>query len=231
MNELQNFDFEGNKVRTVIEDGEPMFVGKDVATVLGYQRSADAIRTHVDEEDKGVGEFKTPGGNQIMTVITESGVYSLIFGSHLPAAKRFKHWVTSEVLPSIRKTGQYRQRPLSATEQAHLALQATAEIDDRLTTLEDTMRVSGPQEMQLKDAVTKRVLTALGGKESAAYATIGRRGFQQCWHDFKRHFQLPRYSELPRIQFSEAMNFIEIWAPDTEMRLAIQKANAQGELF
>ncbi|GKT04498.1 ORF6C domain-containing protein [Furfurilactobacillus entadae] len=228
MNELQNFNFEGSNIRTVIEDGEPMFVGKDVATVLGYSETY-AMTRRLDDED--FMSTKLTGMNMKSTLINESGLYTAIMGSQLPTAKKFKHWVTSEVLPSIRKTGQYRQRPLSATEQAHLALQATAEIDDRLTTLEDTMRVSGPQEMQLKDAVTKRVLTALGGKDSAAYVTIGRRGFQQCWHDFKKHFQLPRYSELPRIQFSEAMNFIEMWAPDTEMRLAIQKANAQGELF
>ena len=82
-------------------------MGKDVATALGYERTADAIRQHVDSEDKGVGEIQTPGGKQTMTIINESGLYALIFGSKLESAQRFKHWVTSEVLPAIRKTGSY----------------------------------------------------------------------------------------------------------------------------
>ena len=105
--ELQTFNFETQEVRTVIENNEPWFVGKDVAEILGYKRTADAIRQHVDKEDKGVGEIQTPGGIQNMTIVNESGLYALIFGSKLPKAKDFKRWVTSEVLPSIRKHGTY----------------------------------------------------------------------------------------------------------------------------
>ena len=108
MNELQifrNSDF--GEIRTVVIDEEPWFVGKDVADILGYLRPADAIRTHVGGEDKGVGEIPTPGGIQEMTIINESGLYSLIFASKLPSAKAFKRWVTSEVLPTIRKHGAY----------------------------------------------------------------------------------------------------------------------------
>ncbi len=88
-------------------DNEPWFVGKDVAEILGYERTADAVRTHVDEDDKGVGKIQTPGGFQEMIIINESGLYSLILSSKLESAKRFKKWVTSEVLPSIRKHGMY----------------------------------------------------------------------------------------------------------------------------
>lgn len=105
--ELQTFNFETQVVRTVIKNNEPWFVGKDVAEILGYKRTADAIRQHVDKEDKGVGEIQTPGGIQKMTIVNESGLYALIFGSKLPKAKLFKRWVTSEVLPSIRKHGMY----------------------------------------------------------------------------------------------------------------------------
>ena len=105
--ELQTFNFETQEVRTVIENNEPWFVGKDVAEILGYKRTADAIRQHVDKEDKGVGEIQTPGGIQNMTIVNESGLYALIFGSKLPKAKSFKRWVTKEVLPSIRKHGMY----------------------------------------------------------------------------------------------------------------------------
>lgn len=111
MNEIKIFDNkEFGQIRTVTIDGEPWFVGKDVAAALGYGKGKslnNAIANHVDEEDKGVTELVTPGGKQSMTIINESGLYALIFGSKLESAKKFKHWVTSEVLPSIRKTGSY----------------------------------------------------------------------------------------------------------------------------
>lgn len=109
MSELQIFEnAEFGKVRTLTIDNEPYFVGKDVAEVLGYAKARNAIAAHVDEEDKKDAPIQgTLGGMQEMTVINESGLYSLILGSKLPSAKRFKRWVTSEVLPSIRKTGQY----------------------------------------------------------------------------------------------------------------------------
>lgn len=94
-------------VRTIVKDGEPWFVGKDVAEILGYKETAKAIRTHICAEDKGVSVLDTPGGQQKITLINESGLYSLILGSKLPKAKTFKRWVTSEVLPTIRKTGGY----------------------------------------------------------------------------------------------------------------------------
>lgn len=105
--EIMNFEFDGNDVRTMQINGEAWFVGKDVATVLGYARTADAVRKHVDEEDRGVSNLATPSGEQSMTIINESGLYSLIISSKLPAAKKFKRWVTSEVLPAIRKHGAY----------------------------------------------------------------------------------------------------------------------------
>lgn len=107
MKDLQNFDFEGNNVRTVVVDNEPYFVGKDVADVLGYQNGSRDINSHVDEEDKLKYQISTSGQMREQIIITESGVYSLIFGSHLDSAKRFKHWVTSKVLPTIRKHGAY----------------------------------------------------------------------------------------------------------------------------
>ena len=95
------------RVRATQVDGEPWFVGKDVADVLGYNNSRDALAKHVDDEDKGVAKCDTLGGAQDLTIINESGLYSLILSSKLPTAKEFKRWVTSEVLPSIRKSGGY----------------------------------------------------------------------------------------------------------------------------
>lgn len=98
---------EFGELRTVEIDGEPWFVGKDVAAALGYTNSRDAIATHVFADDKGVESIDTLGGRQKMTIINESGLYALVFGSRLKIAKEFKHWVTAEVLPSIRKNGAY----------------------------------------------------------------------------------------------------------------------------
>lgn len=108
MNKLRLFEHEEfGSIRAIELNGDPWLVGKDVAKALGYQNPQEAIRTHVDEEDKGVSEFLTPGGKQNIPIINESGLYSLIMSSRLPAAKRFKRWVTAEVLPSIRRMGVY----------------------------------------------------------------------------------------------------------------------------
>lgn len=99
MNELKIFEnAEFGEIRTVNIDGEPWFVGKDVASAIGYVKPADAIGKRVDSEDRGISKMETPSGKQDMVIINESGLYSLIFSSKLESAKRFKHWVTSEVL-------------------------------------------------------------------------------------------------------------------------------------
>lgn len=108
MSELQIFkNAEFGSVRTLTINDEPYFVGKDVAVILGYSNPRDALAKHVDDEDKGVAKCDTPGGVQDLTVINESGLYSLILSSKLPNAKKFKRWVTSEVLPAIRRYGIY----------------------------------------------------------------------------------------------------------------------------
>lgn len=107
MNNLQLFEFENQKVRTLKIDDEPYFVGKDVANILGYSNPNKALRDHIDAEDKRGERIVTPSGNQVTIVINESGLYSLILSSKMPNAKKFKHWVTSEVLPTIRKHGAY----------------------------------------------------------------------------------------------------------------------------
>ena len=107
MNNLQLFDFEGNKVRTLKINDEPYLVGNDVAKILGYSNYRKAVFEHVDDEDKLRTQIRYAGQNREVTVINESGLYSLILSSKMPNAKRFKHWVTSEVLPTIRKHGAY----------------------------------------------------------------------------------------------------------------------------
>ncbi|WP_423306251.1 phage antirepressor, partial [Melissococcus plutonius] len=107
MNTPQIFNFEQNEVRTILLNDEPYFVGRDVAKVLGYSNTRDVLAKRVDEEDKGVAICDTLGGTQELVIINESGLYALILSSKMPNAKKFKRWVTSEVLPSIRKNGMY----------------------------------------------------------------------------------------------------------------------------
>lgn len=106
-NEIQLFSFNNQQVRTLTINGQPHFVGKDVAEILGYKRTADAIRENVPDKFKGVGVLPTPGGKQRVTVISEAGLYKLAFKSHAKNAEKFTDWVASEVLPSIRKHGAY----------------------------------------------------------------------------------------------------------------------------
>ena len=111
-NKIQVFENpEFGEVRTMMIDNEPWAAGKDVATALGYKNPRDAVSRHVDEEDRGVAKRDTLGGNQEVVIINESGLYSLILSSKLPKARAFKRWVTSEVLPALRKTGSYSVKP------------------------------------------------------------------------------------------------------------------------
>lgn len=114
MTELKIFNNpEFGEIRTVEVAGEPWLVGKDVALALGYSDTSDALKKHVDPEDKLTRRFADSGQNREMYIINESGLYSLVLSSKLPGAKKFKRWVTSEVLPSIRKTGHYTAKPMT----------------------------------------------------------------------------------------------------------------------
>ena len=139
MNKLEIFkNPKFGDVRVIEIQNEPWFVGKDVAEILGYSNSRDALKKHVDEEDKGVAKCDTPSGSQEMTVINESGLYSLVLSSKLPTARGFKHWITSEVIPSIRKHGAYmtgetlEQALLSPDFLIRLATQLKTEREARL---------------------------------------------------------------------------------------------------
>lgn len=145
-NEIQIFEnVEFGKVRTMVINDEPWFVGKDVAEALGYgigKSLANAVANHVCDEDKGVTEMMTPGGRQNVTIINESGLYSLIFGSKLESAQKFKKWVTSEVLPSIRRTGSFSVQPkfnvpTTFAEALRLAADQQEKIEEQAKLLEE----------------------------------------------------------------------------------------------
>ena len=156
MNELQVFkNAEFGSVRTTVIDGESFFVGKDVAEILGYSNSRDAISKHVDEEDKGVAKCNTLGGMQELTLINESGLYSLILRSQLPKARQFKRWVTAEILPAIRRRGMYAIDEI--LENPDLAIEA-------LTQLKEERRKR--KALELTAAVQKQQIAELSPKAS-----------------------------------------------------------------
>lgn len=151
MNEIQIFKNDAfGTVRTVTINNEPYFVGKDVAEILGYSNSRKAIADHVDDDDKGVTKCDTLGGVQELTVINESGLYSLILRSQLPTAKQFKHWVTSEVLPTIRKHGMYAtpqtlEQMLNDPDSMIKVLQTLKEERTARLQAEETNRLNAPK--------------------------------------------------------------------------------------
>lgn len=141
MNTPQIFNFEQNEVRTILVNDEPYFVGKDVAGVLGYSNTKDALSRHVDSEDKTGSRITTSGQSREMTIINESGLYSLILKSKLPNARKFKRWVTSEVLPTIRKTGSYTNVPQSFAQ----ALRLAADLEEKNQLLEQQIAEYEPK--------------------------------------------------------------------------------------
>ena len=170
MNEI--FNFHGQEVRTVMFDDEPWFVGKDIAEILGYVNSRDALAKHVDEDDKLTSQIATAGQMRNQTVINESGLYSLILSSKLPQAKEFKRWVTSEVLPAIRKKGGFIREDLD--EDAFIALFTGQKKlrEQQATMLEDIDYLKSEQPIHPSYAQSllkkrkARVVACLGGIDS-----------------------------------------------------------------
>lgn len=167
MNELKIFESpEFGTIRSLELNGEPWFVGKDVAEVLGYREPRSAISKKVDEDDRGVAKMETPSGIQEMTIINESGLYSLILSSKLPTAKAFKRWVTSEVLPAIRKTGGYIPTTPQMSEQeimakaVQISMATIAQQKDAILALEsrNAMQEQIIHEMQPKADYTDMIL-------------------------------------------------------------------------
>lgn len=181
MNNIQIFKYENNDVRTVELNGEPWFVGKDVAAVLEYSNPRKALADHVDQEDKGVTKCDTLGGVQELTIINESGLYSLILSSKLPTAKQFKRWVTSEVLPSIRKNGGYisGQEQLTPSELMAKALlvanKTLAERDARISELTVQNAIMQPKAEYFDELVDRNLLTSF--RETAKQLGVEEKKF------------------------------------------------------
>lgn len=233
MTKIQVFEYQNNKVRTVDMDGAPWFVLKDVCEVLGLGNSR-MVSDRLDEDEKGVSKIDTLGGVQNVTIINESGLYNVILRSDKPEAKPFRKWVTSEVLPSIRKTGSYTMPKLSKEMQALFLLDdRTQKQEARLTALENTMTVDYSQQQTLKKAVGRVVVEALGGKTAPAYNDPHVRGklFSECNRDVQDWFRVNSVCNVPRKDFTQAVEYIQRWKPSTNSVMLIQQTNAQTSLY
>lgn len=232
MNEI--FVFHGQEVRTVTINNEPWFVGKDVADILGYSKSRNAIALHVDSEDALKQGIPTSGGIQEMIIINESGLYSLILSSKLPQAREFKRWVTSEVLPQIRLQGGYVPDDLS--DEAFIALFTGQKKlkEQQLALAEDVdyLKNEQPIHPSIAQALLKkrkaRVVACLGGMESPAYANklFAQSVFREAEIDFKDHFTISRYDMLPKKFEQQAFAYWLTWEPCTNTKMKIFELNA-----
>ena len=227
MNQLQIFKNEKfGQMRMMTIDGEPWFVGKDVAEALGYANPKNAVPAHVDQEDKLSTQIEYAGQRREVTIINESGLYALIFGSKLESAREFKHWVTSEVLPSIRKTGGY-QKPLSPVDMMRIQLGMIDEHEQRIEKLEHTMNIDYGQQQVLKKQVNASVIRALGGSGSKAYQEMSKKVFSECNRDIQDYFRVNSRNNIPRLRFEEAMDYVKCWEPCNNTKLEIRNSNLQ----
>lgn len=232
MNQLQIFkNEEFGEVRSLLINNEPCFVGKDVALILGYKEPRSAVSKKVDDEDRGVAKIETPSGVQDMTIINESGLYSLILSSKLPTAKKFKRWVTNEVLPSIRKYGAYQvpDDPMTALKLMFKATEQTNDgvkvIDSRLTNLENTTTVDSRKQYTLRKIASATAVRVLGGKDSQAYLELHHKVFCQLWRDYKDYFKIPSYRDTLKIDFEKAKEYLQGWRPDHNLEIEISSVN------
>ena len=241
MNHLKIFSNEEfGEIRTVTIDDEPWFVGKDVAQALGYKKPENAIATHVDGEDKTTTLIQGDGSNykSKTTIISESGLYALIFGSKLESAKRFKRWVTSEVLPAIRKTGGYKL-PQTPGEMIKLLAQGNVElsqkidkVDKDLQGFKQDMPILGVEESKITSAVRRKGVNCLGGKDSEAYKDNSLRGkvYADIYGQLKREFGVATYKAIKRNQCDQAVAVIECYQLPIVLEEAINDCNAQMSL-
>ena len=237
MNELQIFNNEefGN-VRSLMIDNEPWFVGKDVAEALGYKNVRDSLARHIDSDDKrdGVVIHDSMGREQKPIIINESGLYSLILSSKLESAKKFKHWVTSEVLPTLRKTGSYAKVPTDPRELLMLTIKAheqTAQrvdvLEEKVSDLEKSTTIDSSQQYTLERIAKTTVISALGGIDSRAYQLMSRKIFSNIWRDYKNYFKLGSYRDTLKTDYENAKNYLESWSPEVNTSLKIKEYNSQ----
>lgn len=246
MNEIMTFsNSEFGEIRTVTIDGEPWFVAKDISEKLGYARTPNMIKLVDDEDKRNISssdlEQQVYKQNYTIGIINESGLYAAIFGSKQENAKKFKKWVTSEVLPSIRKTGAYGQArlPMTIPEQIQIIAQGYGELHEEVQTikkdLEDfknDMPILGVEESKITNAVKRKGVECLGGKESNAYNDRSVRGrlYSDLHNQLRRQFGVSTYKAIKRNQADTAVSIIQCYVPLLVLSETIDTLNAQQAL-
>lgn len=236
MNELQIFNSEEfGDIRTVTIKNEPWFVGKDVAVSLGYKDTSDALKKHVADEDKLTRCFADSGQNRQMYIINESGLYALIFGSKLESAKRFKHWVTSEVLPAIRKTGSY-QKPMTTDQKIQLLAQGNVELTEKIDKVDKDLQefkadmpLLALECQRITRAKNQKVVPLMGGKSAPAYKnkSLMHKVYSDVDAQLRREFGVNTYKAIKRNQCDLAVKIIEDYVLPMYLKEEIDAENAQ----
>ncbi|MCG2251579.1 ORF6C domain-containing protein [Staphylococcus epidermidis] len=236
MSELQTFNFEDLPVRTLTVDEEPYFVGKDVADILGYSKARNAIAKHVDFEDKKDAPIRGPlGGTQKMTIINESGLYSLIFSSKLESAKRFKRWVTSEVLPAIRKTGSY-QVPSDPMQALKLMFEATEQTKEEIATVKaDVIDIKENQKLDAGEygLITKTVHQRVAYIRQIHGLPNNKEVNKPLYRDINSNVNtmagIKTRTQLKQKHFDDVMNMITNWFPSQSTMYVIKQLEMDFE--
>ncbi len=229
MEELQIFSFEENDVRTVLVDEEPYFIGKDVAEVLGYTNPQKAIRDHIELEDKLTERIVLSGQHRNVILINESGLYALIFGSQLESAKRFKRWVTSEVLPQIRKTGKY-EAPKDPMEIMRLQFEALDQTNKKVDTIEkdvtylkDEVKLDAGEYNFIAKHVRRNVMEIIQRFGFANTQEVKQALFKDINSGLNEVCGIKTRTQLRQKHFNQAMDYINVWVPSTATRLKVQQ--------
>lgn len=229
MTHLQIFDFENKEVRMQVINDEPWFIGKDVAEILGYERADNAIRNHVDEEDKLMHQISAADQSRNMVIINESGLYSLIFKSKLHKAKKFKRWVTNEVLPAIRKTGSYQvpQDPMTALELMFEATKQTKEevqeVKDRVDQLENNAPLS-PGEYGYIGKLISRKIFQIGRDRSYNMNKLQKAElFKALNTEIAAITGVRTRTQLKNQHFKQVVEFIDDWEPSKATAIRVQQ--------
>lgn len=238
-NEIQIFNNpEFGNVRTIMIDGEPWFVGNDCARALGYKNLYNGVSKNVDEDDRRISPVGSASGIQPTTIINESGLYSLIFGSKLESAKKFKKWVTSEVLPQLRRTGSYQLEELQSDPLKLLEVhyEAIKQVDKKVDTLServDKIELDLPilpiEADRITTAAKRRGVTVLGGKDSAAYQnrSLRQKLYNNLYANLKYNFGVSTYKAIKRNQCDKAVEIICRYEPPVFLSNQIEMENAQ----
>lgn len=233
MNEIQLFTDGEFNMRTAVVDGEPLFCLVDVCKVLDIQNPSK-VAQRLDDDERTKLELGRQGETNF---ITESGLYAVILRSDKPNAKSFRRWVTSEVLPSIRKTGNYSAKPMTTEEKIKLLAQGNTElaervdkVEDKIGSLENDMPLYGCEIDEVQKLVKRKAVSVLGGKDSEAYAdrSIRSQTFKDIYCQLKREFGcVATYKSIKRRYIDNVREFIDGYSAPTALSEQISGANAQ----